>query len=210
MTTLDHALNDLRSFFDEKAKTHGAVFQSVDWNSPERQKTVFHQLIKIWINPQDSASILDFGCGYGALLDFLQAENYSLTKYIGYDFSSSMIENALQTHPRQEGVVFTNEVAQLPQADFVIAGGILGMKKNATEDEWTNHCFETLDQLWGFSRKGMAFNSLTSYSDADKMRPDLYYADPCRFFDYCKTKFSRNVALLHDYGLYEFTILVQR
>ncbi len=210
MASRDHALNEIKSFFDEKAKIHGATFQSADWNSPERQKAMFQQLLKIWINPQDSASVLDFGCGYGALLDFLQAENYSLTEYFGYDFSYSMIDNALQSHPRQEGVVFTNEVAQLPQADYVIASGIFSIKMGTTEDEWTNHCFETLDQLWGFSRKGMAFNSLTSYSDADKMRPDLYYADPCRFFDYCKTKFSRNVALLHDYELYEFTILVKR
>ena len=27
---------------------------------------------------------------------------------------------------------------------------------------------------------------LTSYSDADKMRPDLYYGDPAFFFDHCQ------------------------
>jgi len=42
------------------------------------------------------------------------------------------------------------------------------------------------------------------------MKDDLYYADPCYFFDYCKKKFSKNIALLHDYGLYEFTILVRK
>jgi hypothetical protein len=42
------------------------------------------------------------------------------------------------------------------------------------------------------------------------MREDLFYADPCELFDYCKTRFARNVALLHDYGLYEFTILVRK
>jgi len=42
------------------------------------------------------------------------------------------------------------------------------------------------------------------------MREDLYYADPCFIFDYCKRNFSRNVALLHDYELYEFTIIVRK
>ena len=42
------------------------------------------------------------------------------------------------------------------------------------------------------------------------MRPDLYYADPCELFDRCKRRYSRNVALLHDYDLYEFTILVRK
>ena len=57
---------------------------------------------------------------------------------------------------------------------------------------------------------GFAFNCLTSYSDAHKMRDYLYYADPCALFDLCKRRYSRYVALLHDYKLYEFTILVRK
>ena len=209
MTKVDNALNDLKLFFDERAKTHGAVFQSVDWNSLERQKIVFQQLLKIWINSQESASVLDFGCGYGALLDVLKA-NYNLKSYLGYDFSMSMIENALQTHAHQEEYCFTSEIEKLQKADYVIAGGILSMKMQASEEEWKNYCLQKLNQLWDLSRQGMAFNSLTIYSDREKMRPDLYYADPCFLFDYCKKNFSHNVALLHDYNLYEFTILVRK
>ena len=42
------------------------------------------------------------------------------------------------------------------------------------------------------------------------MKDHLFYADPCFFFDHCKKHFSKNVALLHDYGMYEFTILVRK
>ena len=42
------------------------------------------------------------------------------------------------------------------------------------------------------------------------MRGDLYYGDPRAFFDHCKRRFSKQVALLHDYGLYEFTIRVRK
>jgi hypothetical protein len=51
---------------------------------------------------------------------------------------------------------------------------------------------------------------LTSYSDPDRMRSDLYYGDPCLFFDHCKRTYSKQVALLHDYGLYEFTVIVRK
>ncbi|MFX7953370.1 class I SAM-dependent methyltransferase, partial [Acinetobacter baumannii] len=57
---------------------------------------------------------------------------------------------------------------------------------------------------------GFSFNCLTSYSDEDRKRDYLYYADPCQLFDLCKRRYSRQVALLHDYGLYEFTILVRK
>ena len=42
------------------------------------------------------------------------------------------------------------------------------------------------------------------------MRGHLYYADPASVFDLCMRRYSRHVALLHDYGLYEFTILVRK
>jgi hypothetical protein len=53
---------------------------------------------------------------------------------------------------------------------------------------------------------------LTSYSDSGRMarRPDLYFADPLFYFDYCKRNFSPDIALLHDYGLYDFTVLVRK
>jgi hypothetical protein len=56
---------------------------------------------------------------------------------------------------------------------------------------------------------GMAFNMLTAYADRERMRTDLYYADPHKYFDLCRERYSRNVALLHDYDLYEFTIGVR-
>ncbi len=40
------------------------------------------------------------------------------------------------------------------------------------------------------------------------MRDDLYYADPCALvFDLQAQVLQKSAALLHDYGLYEFTIL---
>ncbi len=55
----------------------------------------------------------------------------------------------------------------------------------------------------------MAFNALTTYSDPEKQRSELYYADPLQLFDYCKRNLSRDVALLHDYELFDFTIVVR-
>ena len=55
-----------------------------------------------------------------------------------------------------------------------------------------------------------AFNCLTSYSDPERMQPYLYYSDPLRLFDHCKRRYARDVALWHDYGAYEFMIVVRK
>ncbi len=51
---------------------------------------------------------------------------------------------------------------------------------------------------------------LTNCSDAHLMHDDLHYADPLETFERCKPRCSRHVALLHNYALYEFTVLVRR
>ena len=42
------------------------------------------------------------------------------------------------------------------------------------------------------------------------MRDYLYYPNPCEVFDWCKRRYAKDVALLHDYGLYAFTMLVRK
>jgi hypothetical protein len=95
-------------------------------------------------------------------------------------------------------------------ADYGVASGIFNVRLGRSDAEWRAYVEATLDALDRTSRLGFAFNCLTSYSDAEKMRDYLYYADPCALFDLCKRRYSRNVALLHDYGLYEFTVLVRK
>ena len=56
--------------------------------------------------------------------------------------------------------------------------------------------------------KGISFNLLTKYADYEA--DNLYYGDPLYFFDYCKRNLSKYVTLLHDYELYEWTILVKK
>ena len=81
--------------------------------------------------------------------------------------------------------------------------GYSNVVKNTVQD-W-------MDSLNAIRKKtGFAFNCLSNYSDEDKRRNDLFYADPCELFDHCKNSYSQNVTLLHDYGLYEFTILVRK
>ena len=95
-------------------------------------------------------------------------------------------------------------------ADFAVASGIFNVRLGHAVAIWQDYIATTLDTLDAAGRHGFAFNCLTSYSDADRMRADLFYADPCVYFDLCKQRYSRQVALLHDYGLYEFTLIVRK
>ena len=93
---------------------------------------------------------------------------------------------------------------------YAVASGIFNVRPGIDDARWCAYVVETLHQLNELGHAGFAFNMLTAYSDPARQRPDLFYADPLFYFDYCRTQFSKRVALLHDYPLFEFTILVRK
>jgi SAM-dependent methyltransferase len=192
-------------YYSGRFAEHGATARGVDWNSPESQELRFEQLLRVADREPGRFSLNDFGCGYGALVAFLARRGLDVD-YRGYDLSESMLEHARREY---DDATFVASVDELNRADYTVASGIFNVKLDVPVDDWRQYVLETLETIAGLSSKGFAFNMLTSYSDADKMRDDLYYGDPRFFFDLCKRKYSRHVAVLHDYGLYEFTTIVR-
>lgn len=201
-------LNEIADYYSKKLAIHNETPQGVDWNGEKSQVLRFRQLCKIF-ESNNSFSLNDLGCGYGALFDFL-LENYSLTSYLGIDVSDDMIMAANRRYENYPETRFIRAAEPDEEADYGIASGIFNVRLCRSDSEWSEHLESTLDSLDRTSRRGFAFNCLTSYSDQDKKRNYLYYPDPCFVFDICKRRFSKQVALLHDYGLYEFTILVRK
>jgi len=200
-------LENVNAYYTRKVQEHGPTPQGVDWNSAHSQETRFDQLLKV-VDWNTVPVLGDFGCGYGALFDFLKARNLACA-YRGYDISDAMRAAACDRHQADVNATFSSAEEDLAGSDYIVASGIFNVRCETPEADWKAYVLDTMNRLAKLARRGFAFNCLTSYSDVDRMRPDLYYADPCELFDYCKRHFARNVALLHNYGLYEFTMLVR-
>jgi SAM-dependent methyltransferase len=197
----------LQRYYDRFLDEHGPTARGVDWNSPEAQQLRFRELLRVH---RDDApfSINDYGCGYGALVEYLRSHGYSFT-YPGYDITPRVLEYGRELFGDLELCTFVEREEDLRPADYTVASGVFSLKLDAEFDDWTDYVLESLHKLRGLSTRAFAFNSLTKYSDPERMLSHLYYADPGFLFDYCKRTFSRDVALLHDYGAYEFTIIVR-
>tara|TARA_R100001143_G_C3346887_1_gene127296 strand:- start:609 stop:1244 length:636 start_codon:yes stop_codon:yes gene_type:complete len=202
-------LTEVANYYSNKIVEYGQTPQGVDWNGEESQTLRFEQLSKVVVGSAANFSVNDLGCGYGALFDYLKSR-YTLSAYLGIDVSKDMIRSAQSNHQEESETRFI--VAAKPDsiADYGMASGIFNVRLERNDNEWFEYLQATLDILNDTSQYGFAFNCLTAYSDEDKKRDYLYYADPCKLFDLCKRRYSRQIALLHDYGLYEFTILVRK
>lgn len=200
-------LADVADYYTTKIEQFGETARGVDWNGVDGQRLRFMQLCKL-IDTSRHFSVNDLGCGYGAFYDFL-ANDPSKFSYCGIDVSDKMIQSAERRCSQKSNVRFVVACRPEEVADYGVASGIFNVRLSRSVDGWKSYVAETLDALHLTSRLGFSFNCLTSYSDADKMQDYLYYADPCEMFDFCRRRYSRHVSLLHDYGLYEFTILVR-
>lgn len=201
--------NNISAYYAEKFNFYGDTPRGVDWNGKESQFLRFDQLCKVIGNFKKPFSLIDFGCGYGALYEYLVNYSEEFT-YTGVDISNEILLCAKNKFGHIPGVKFSTTLNSADRVDFVVASGVFNVRLGYDDDDWFNYVLLTLDSLNQSCIQGFSFNCLTIFSDVDKMQPSLYYADPMRIFNHCKMHYSKNVALLHDYDLYEFTILVRK
>ena len=197
-------------YYSSKLKEHGETPQGVDWNGIESMRLRAEQLLKV-IDKSTHFSINDLGCGWGYIYDLLSELGLDFY-YHGFDISEEMVSRANEriNNNNKMNYSFASGDKLTNVADYTIASGIFNVKNGFDDEVWIQYIIDILTNMNTLSKKGFAFNCLTSYSDKEHMKPELYYADPLFLFDFCKTNFSRNIALLHDYGLYDFTILVKK
>lgn len=200
-------LTEIEKHYSESIKKYGTVSKGVGWNNEEGQILRFQKLLSICPPPphQESFSVNELGCGYGALYRFLQEKKYRVD-YVGYDISEEMLHIAKEYTNNEVSLICSDRITQ--EADYSITSGIFNAKFSYDDKIWLEYILEILHNMNEMSRKGFSFNMLTNF--VDYKNPNLYYADPNYFFDYVRKNFSKNLILLHDYDLWEWTILVRK
>jgi SAM-dependent methyltransferase len=201
-------LQQVGTYYSEKLAAHGATPRGVDWNSHDGQILRLKQLLRLLDDEQRPVSVNDYGCGYGALVGLFR-DHPAHGAYCGFDVSEAMIESARALWGETASCRFVTRRDELSPADYTMASGIFNVRLDVPTDRWHSYVLETIDDLAALSRRGFGFNVLTAHADPERRRQDLYYADPIELFEYCRRRFSRRIALLHDSPLFEFTMLVR-
>lgn len=205
---MDVILEKVEKLYTNSLEKHGIDSRAVGWNTSECQILRFDKLAEVIVNKDSPIIINDLGCGYGAMYNYLINNDYKISEYNGYDISDEMLKQAQNLIGKIPCVNLIKSPSLITEADYTFVSGIFNVKFDAKEDEWVEFVKKTLRNMNKYSKKGFSFNLLTSYVDYRK--EDLYYADPSYFFDYCKKSFSKKVSLLHDYDLWEWTIIVKK
>lgn len=147
--------------------------------------------------------MLDYGCGKGDLLSFLQARGIAVD-YTGTDINPALIAFAEGKHPEANFRVFDIEDAPLEKDfDYIFACGIFNNRIEDIERTMRN----ILTKLFAHTRIALAFDAL-SINAATKVT-ELHYHDPASTLRFCADELSPHVAI--DESIPDnFTIFVRR
>ncbi len=204
----DHSesLDAIREHYAAKAREHGDAPAAVQWADRETQERRMEVLAGI--GDLATAKILDFGCGTGHLLTWLETHIDFRGEYVGYDLVPEMVAlgAAKCPHARFEVVDVLAAASAPEEFDYVLVNGTFN---NQVDDSWAL-LTDLLRALAPLARVGLAFNLLSSY--VDFRGEGLAYFAPERVFAFCKQEIARYVVLRHDYevrpatGPFEFTV----
>lgn len=183
--------------------------EAVHWTDEERMRLRYDILKDI--GELEGKTILDFGCGTGLFLDYLNVQNISC-EYHGWDISEKMIESAKERHPDATFEckdVLKEDVSEYTgEFDYIFISGVFHIKTDsnaASHQEWM---YSILEEIWPLCTQGLSVNFMTEH--IDWMDDDLYYCEIGELIDFCVENLDRWVTVRRDYELWEHTLYVYK
>jgi len=204
---------DLVRHYEEIFSIHGDGHLGVDWPNLKDLHTRFRIMTELLRNSSSNSkvSVLDFGCGNGLLLEYL--ENVGLLKsidYTGLDLGESFVAHCRTRFPRETFLALDvlESPEMLPCYDYIIMNGVLTEKRNLSDEEMLDLLKKLVLVVFGKANFGLAFNVMSTH--VDWKRDDLFHLPMDRLAEFLVKEVSRNFVIRNDYGLYEYTAYVYK
>jgi SAM-dependent methyltransferase len=197
----------ISDYYTSKIRKFGATPFGVDWTCQPTQELRFVQLLKV-CDFASPFSLNDLGCGYGALVTYLDQYHPACSvDYLGIDLSPAMLRQARRLWRNRANVSFAQGSVSSRLADYSVASGIFNVQQDQPREVWERFVAATLGRLHAASRRGFAVNFVSSDL---VLRKGLYSVEPAQWSRYCAGEFGAAIEVIDGYGLREFTLIVRR
>jgi SAM-dependent methyltransferase len=199
----------IAEYYTGKIGKFGATPLGVDWTCVPTQEMRFVQLLKL-CDFTSPLSLNDLGCGYGALLSYLDWRHAGcVIDYVGVDLSQAMLRRARRLWRGRPNVSFAHGHTSPRLADYSVASGIFNVQLDQPRDRWERFVAATLDELHQTSRRGFAVNFMSAPAAGTPDRQGVYSTAPGPWAQYCAIQFGAVTEVIDGYGLREFTLIVR-
>jgi len=199
----------IAAYYSAKIARFGTTPAGVDWTCQATQEMRFVQLLKL-CDFSSPFSLNDVGCGYGALIAYLDRRHGDrAVDYLGIDVSAAMVRRARRLWRDRGNAAFALGHASPRIADYAIASGIFNVAQDQPHQHWERFVAASLDDLHRNTRRGFAVNFMKRPSETTARR-GLYTTDTASWARHCATRFNAIAEVRDGYGLMEFTLIVRK
>lgn len=172
---------------------------ALGWRDEESQIVRFKALAEV--ADLNNHSVLDAGCGYGDLYNYLKGLYPGLGNYCGIEQIPELLDEAMRRCPDLAATAFISGnfmIRRLPLMDYALACGSLNYSSSDP-----HFIYKAISRLYDSCTKGLAFNILSKIPSNNLL---IAYR-PEEIRHYCLT-LSRKVVLKNDYTDDDFTIFM--
>ena len=198
----DRHVERIANIYHEEFKKYGYSLNSLMW--PKGAQDARFK-VKFDIGNLNNTGILDVGCGFGHMLDYLKACTIN-AQYTGIDICPDFIEIARKRHPDADFRILNILEDTINETwDWIFLVGAFNVAPEKIR--WWPYVQEMIQRMFNLCRQGVAVDFLSSYVDFQK--ENAFHASPEKVFSFAK-KLTQRVALRHDYMAYEFTVYLYK
>lgn len=145
---------DNYSFYHKAYLNHGVSAKGLKWSSKERQFIRFETIFSFLKEDIKDSSILDVGCGYGDLINFLKENSKKNIDYLGVDCEDFILKIAQERFPENNFLKVDILKDEIPKCDYLVLSGTLNILQKDDFLKAIENCFNAC-------KKGFVFNFLT-------------------------------------------------
>lgn len=207
--TMDAISSSMAKHYSSTFSLHGPNSQGVDWGDKEWAAELRNRnMIAVVKNFENSPTMLDVGCGYGALGELIEQDRIQL-RYSGIDVAENMISYAKSRFRTEFDFICMDFLDWQPQCkyDYIVCNGILTQKLHATHLEMHQYSKRLIRKMFDCSNLGIAFNCMSTYVNFQK--DNLFYKNPSEMLAWCMSELSPHIRLDASYELwFEYTVYV--
>ena len=126
--SIEETQKKLDQYFAEKLEIYGPTPKGIDCNGAPAQLARFAELVRV-IHPTKPFTVIDYGCGYGAMFDFLYSQGWQF-EYYGVDLIEKMVLAGREVHKDFPNAHFTIDEKELPVL-------IIWWRREFSTSKWT-------------------------------------------------------------------------
>lgn len=196
-------MEDLKKKYKEAFNKHGYSEKSVFWPKG-RQNERFAALTRLI--KKKKFSILDFGCGLGHMLDYLNKNFQGNFYYQGADVVEDFITQNKLMFPTIDFQLISDYKDLKNNFDYILISGAFNMSYFDNLQKHKNLVYEILEELFKKVNVYLSVNFMTD--QVDYIQKGAYHQNVEELLTFVKTKLSKRYVLDCSYMPYEFTITV--